>query len=144
MAIETRTVEELMSSLKKNWESAALTLADEGAHITEIRRVALNSMNTHVFTRLLEEDEHFRDTIEKVYLAAEAFFHRHGRENLYKSEKILRERGEFNSAVFTLMARNRIGFDKKLSIDDRVGEIAEQKISDSDILKKYNLEVRDD
>jgi len=96
-----------LSDFPKGWEDAVIDLGSQGASDVEIRDY-LNGICHETWTRLLDEEPHFSETIKKASLKCHVWWEKNGRLNL--------DNKEFSATLWYMNMKNRFGWADKQEI----------------------------
>lgn len=98
-----------LSDLPDKWQESAMELGRVGASDVEIRVEALGGICHETWTRLLEEDPIFSETIKKARDLCQLWWERHGRTAL-RDDK-------FSATLWYMNMKNRFGWADKQDIN---------------------------
>lgn len=105
-----------LEDLPDNWKENMFELAKEGASDVELRVTALGGLCHETWTRLIQEEEEFSETVKKCGEECKVWWEKNGRVNL-KSK-------DFNPTLWYMNMKNRFGWaDKKEVKNEHSGEI---------------------
>ena len=94
-----------LNDLPEGWKEKTIELAKVGASDVEIRAEVLDCICHETWTRLIEEEPEFSETIKKAKLLCNLWWERKGRENL--------ENGGFSYTGWYMNMKNRFNWKDK-------------------------------
>jgi len=92
-----------LDDFPKGWEEEILALGKVGASDVEMRGY-LNCICHETWTRLIEEEPHFSETIKKASALCQIWWEKNGRLNL--------ENKDFSATLWYMNMKNRLNFQK--------------------------------
>jgi len=95
-----------LDDLPKDWKEKTLALAAEGGSDVEIRVQCMDCIAHETWTRLLEEEPEFFETIKKAEALCHDWWKKQGRINLKDKE--------FSTSLWFINMKNRFGWKDKI------------------------------
>ncbi len=118
-----------LDDLPEGWKEDTLNAGKQGYSDIEIR-VGILDISTSLWTRFMDEEEEFSQTITRARDYSQTWWLKHSRKELHNKE--------FNNKLYEMNMQNRYGWNKKTEIDHS-GEIDIKTLSDEELNKQIRL-----